>query len=506
MVFKSDRLKLRMRASSRLEFGSSKDTRDMLYNIKAFLKKSEDTRLSKARGLNVRSDVYMTRLRTASYVCTLGKGFALSNFSPKRIQNLNTNIIASTITPFQHGLLRPKLFQARLEDVWNSFCVVLPLDEQQPPILHDIECTAFQQASRRHLEGAKQNVCHGISWEHGRCLDSRHLFAAPFSNEVNWLAPAFWIASMLSAFLSVTMPCKHQFFMGTLILADDERDLREFKKFLHHNPHGPAARPKLGVVLLLSSAKMFFDMALMLYIISLGVYLGGVWQRGSDKGADMPGQMDSRNTFIWFLAFTVLFIFLYLAIDRLTNTGPMQGWTCLLNWYNAGITPCLDGRCRDRKLCSHDYPTHFKFKQTKSVPSKPTLFGRLCTWLLPGRSHCDGTCLDSETCWGQTRDLRNGPYSDSLSMWKQEFDISMLETSSQAEIFINYRISKSARFKDIKFATFTSGKDLPKNPPKHVPTIRIFKDGKKHTELVGLEECQTLSKLLEKKFVLERSS
>jgi hypothetical protein len=222
---------------------------------------------------------------------------------------------------------------------------------------------------------------------------------------------------MLSAFLSVAFSCKHQRFIGTLMLTNDWRGRYEFKKFLY-DPKARAATPKLGVVLLLSGAKMFFDTSLMLYIVGLGVYLGSVWQKAVDKSA---GQTESRNIFILFVVFAGLYFFLYQAMDRLTDTSRLQGWGCHVKWYNERIHPCLDGRCNKRKICG----LGDEIEGTEDVTSKPTLFRRLFSWCLPGRSQCKGSCLDS-AC---KLPSKIPPVSPSAS--KQEIEISIGEISPQ---------------------------------------------------------------------------
>jgi hypothetical protein len=114
----------------------------------------------------------------------------------------------------------------------------------------------------------------------------------PFTSDVNWVSRSFWISSVLSAFLSVAFSCKHQRFVGAFLCA---KDLWEFKMFLHDGPQWKPAKPKLSVVLLLSATKHFCDLALILYVLGLGVYLGGLSQGDPDKAA---APNSSRNIFI----------------------------------------------------------------------------------------------------------------------------------------------------------------------------------------------------------------
>jgi hypothetical protein len=223
---------------------------------------------------------------------------------------------------------------------------------------------------------------------------------------------------MLSAFLSVAFSCKHQRFIGNLLLA---KDLWEFKKFLHDGSKGGAAKPQLGVVLLLSGTKMFFDLSLMLYTVGLGVYLGCVWQGGVDTDA---GQTDSRNIFVWFLIFLFLYSSVYVALDSLTNTGRLQGWMCHLKWYqDKRFPPCVGETCC-RQICSPDDPG--KEVVAENVTGKqPLLLRMLLFWCPPSRSQCNGSCLR------QTCELTSGPLSSRPSALEQRPEISIIQMSLQ---------------------------------------------------------------------------
>jgi hypothetical protein len=160
---------------------------------------------------------------------------------------------------------------------------------------------------------------------------------------------------MLSAFISVAFSCKHQRFIGNLLLANGD-NLWEFKKFLHEGKKKDPAKPKLKVVLLLSGTRTFFEHSLMLYTIGLGVYLGCLSQ-GGPKSADADaGQADNRNIFIWFFVFAFLYCFVYLVMDYLSNTRHLHGWTCHLKWFRDlqvehKVPPCLWKTC-NRKICT----------------------------------------------------------------------------------------------------------------------------------------------------------
>jgi hypothetical protein len=224
----------------------------------------------------------------------------------------------------------------------------------------------------------------------------------PFTSDVNWVSRSFWISSMLSAFLSVAFSCKHQRFVGTFLCA---KDLWEFKKFLHDGPQWKPAKPKLSVVLLLSGTKNFFDLSLILYVVGLGVYLGGLLQGGADKDA---APNSSRNIFIWFMVFAVLYLIAYVAMDCLTNTGHLRGWMCHLNWYEEKFPPCVDGNC-PRKICEADDPRNVgqierikqieKTNEVEDAEKKHSFGWRiLIFWMLSRRSRCNGTCFGPQYC------------------------------------------------------------------------------------------------------------
>ena len=191
---------------------------------------------------------------------------------------------------------------------------------------------------------------------------------------------------MSSAFLSVAFSCKHQRFLGNLYLA---RDLWEFKKFFHDGRKDQTAKPDLCVVLLLSGTKMFFDLALLLYAVGLGVYLGSVWLSGTDADAEVN---DSRNIFIWFLISVFLCCCVYWGLDRMTDTGHKQGWTCHLKWFCEGLAPCMGNDC-NRKTCSPDsFPKTMASKPIQEIADKRPFFLRFLFFWYPSRSECLGSC------------------------------------------------------------------------------------------------------------------
>ena len=143
----------------------------------------------------------------------------------------------------------------------------------------------------------------------------------PVANKVNWATRTLWYCSTLSAFLSVVLSCKHQQFIGNLILTDEEEDNQRWLRYLHDENN--KAKPQFSVVLLLSGTSMFFDLSLCLYIIGLAVYLGCLMTGNIDPDT---GESDSRNIFILFLVFTTLVSFVHLLLDHLVKTGPLQKW------------------------------------------------------------------------------------------------------------------------------------------------------------------------------------
>ncbi|KAH8794485.1 hypothetical protein F5882DRAFT_397808 [Hyaloscypha sp. PMI_1271] len=119
----------------------------------------------------------------------------------------------------------------------------------------------------------------------------------PLTSGVNWLSRSLWIASMLSAFISVAFSCKHQRFIGNLLLAD-KGGLWEFKKFLHDGKKKDPAKPKLKVILLLSGTRTFFEHSLMLYTICFSVYLSCLSQGEPMSKEASPRQANNRNILI----------------------------------------------------------------------------------------------------------------------------------------------------------------------------------------------------------------
>lgn len=183
-----------------------------------------------------------------------------------------------------------------------------------------------------------------------------------FTSQVHWVAGVMWIVSMLSAFLSVLLACKQQKFIGSLLFeeeqeqkwdckeqeqechckakeeeshckAEEEERLPKAKNWLKEmKDKGKFRKPRLFVVILLSSSKAALGYALMTYVIGLGVYLGIVWQNNLDVDA---GHFDSRNIFIVFLIYTVFGICAYVGLT-LHNSCLDERWSSYWQPYKKG--------------------------------------------------------------------------------------------------------------------------------------------------------------------------
>lgn len=310
----------------------------------------------------------------------------------------------------------------------------------------------------------------------------------PSVSKVHWLCSGLWITSMLTAFLSVGFSCKHQRFLGNLLLSDDE-DLWEFKKFLHEGNKDTAATPRLGVVLLFSGTKMFFDTSLILYAAGLAVYLGCVWKQDLNTDA---GENYSRNIFILFLIVVSLCCFVYVGLDIMTSTIRLRGWACYLKWYRDGIRPCMEG-C-DRKTCPPD-------NRDNTGTCKQSLLLRMCLFLIPGRSRCRGACsISGCTVPGLkgSQDSQSSaaeylvPTGKHFTVWYY-FTDECKYCKDVSPIFDKCAISEA--FKDVKFDKFKLGKRH-KWPVGTVPNIRIFKEGKMIQELDDSRKCIKLEEYL----------
>ncbi|KAE9370945.1 hypothetical protein N431DRAFT_559976 [Stipitochalara longipes BDJ] len=160
----------------------------------------------------------------------------------------------------------------------------------------------------------------------------------PFTNQVHWLCRAFWTFSVLSAFLSAAFACKHTRFINNILLESD-RDPWQIKKWFQkdNNPCKPA-HPPLSVVLLLSGTKMFFDSAVISYVIGLAIYLGFVWQQNLDKDTS---QDDCRKIFIVFLV-SVFFCFCtYSLLEISPHPCESAEWETFLDRTDIPLNTCV---------------------------------------------------------------------------------------------------------------------------------------------------------------------
>ena len=181
---------------------------------------------------------------------------------------------------------------------------------------------------------------------------------------------------MLSAFVSVTFACKHQKFIGNILLENIPQGrpnaLWGFKRWFQESGNKGdkgktrPAKPRLPIVLLLSGTKMFFNWSLIAYVVGLGVYLGSMWRRGLDADASPS---DSRNIFIVFLLCATIWYCVYFALVFFANLGELEGWRKYLDKFDD--PPCLDGDCSET-LDSRQ--THDKHSETQRIddPKSPS--------------------------------------------------------------------------------------------------------------------------------------
>jgi hypothetical protein len=136
---------------------------------------------------------------------------------------------------------------------------------------------------------------------------------------------------MLSAFTSVFFACKQQRVIGRLLW--EERKSIELWMIRESEQGFPILR--LSVVFLFSTTRIFLDIALLTYIIGLGVYLGCVWQSSLDVDA---GQSDIHNIFISFCSYTGFCIFLYFLMS-FSNHYKREEWGTYSKCYRERKRP-----------------------------------------------------------------------------------------------------------------------------------------------------------------------
>jgi hypothetical protein len=187
---------------------------------------------------------------------------------------------------------------------------------------------------------------------------------------VHWLCHAFWTFSVLSAFLSAAFAGKHTRYLNNVLLEDD-RDPWLLKRWFQNGTQYDKAQPLLSIVLLLSGTKMFFDSAVISYIIGLGIYLGFVWQQSLDEDTS---QDDSRNIFIVFLISAFFGFCIYTLVD-ISPRCELREWSDLLNQHENGKVPyiCVMRKEENGKGMICDAPTpheHPDQNHTKEIPEE----------------------------------------------------------------------------------------------------------------------------------------
>jgi hypothetical protein len=83
------------------------------------------------------------------------------------------------------------------------------------------------------------------------------------------------------------------------------------------------------------TTRIFLDIALLTYVVGLGVYLGCVWQSSLDVDA---GQSDIHNIFISFCSYTGFCIFLY-SLMSFSNHYKREEWGTYSEYYREGKRP-----------------------------------------------------------------------------------------------------------------------------------------------------------------------
>jgi hypothetical protein len=134
---------------------------------------------------------------------------------------------------------------------------------------------------------------------------------------------------MLSAFFSVFFACKQQRLIGSFWLGGQTGSVNSRKWLRRKGSTEQCPVPRLSMVFLLSISKTFFDYALMMYIIGLGVYLGSVWQNNLDVYA---GSSNSRNIFIVFMIYAGFCICVYCLLVY-TDPYELNQWSENWEWW-----------------------------------------------------------------------------------------------------------------------------------------------------------------------------
>lgn len=133
----------------------------------------------------------------------------------------------------------------------------------------------------------------------------------PNVNQVHWVATALWLVSVLSAFTSVYFACRRTVIIGRIWCGKDFIWLRRKETKTVYFP-----KPRSAVLILFSLCTWFLKIAVITYVIGLGVYLGSMWRNNPDSGAEHVG---NRNIFIVFLVYAAFCVILYLLVKSIPD-------------------------------------------------------------------------------------------------------------------------------------------------------------------------------------------
>jgi hypothetical protein len=174
----------------------------------------------------------------------------------------------------------------------------------------------------------------------------------PSANQVNWVARALWLVSVLSAFTSVFFSCRRQSILGRLWCPENLELLREEFRGSSRTARGKnetkVVMPRFKIVIMFSLCAWFLKAAVLTYIIGLGVYLGLMWRDNLDGDAEYFGD---RNIFIVFLVYAASCCLFYVGMrptepysHQLDGHGECQRWSVILHSYHNDKMP--KGPCK----------------------------------------------------------------------------------------------------------------------------------------------------------------
>jgi hypothetical protein len=144
-----------------------------------------------------------------------------------------------------------------------------------------------------------------------------------FLSQSHWVARAFWIASLVTALLSVFYAGNlvwriGRLFSGRQVRAWIRRKDVTVLQVMHDTGTGhlPTLRdmfcPDLSSVLAVSAPSMLLAASLLFLLLGFGIYLGFVWTRALDTSSDGG---DSRDVFIVYVVVLTVCYVIYSTVD-----------------------------------------------------------------------------------------------------------------------------------------------------------------------------------------------